>query len=68
MSPRQRVGAGASGGHSCEPTVWLAARPNGTPTLAAARGAEGPHVQRAALAQNVKTPLVYAKGRHCIAN
>jgi hypothetical protein len=28
-----------------------------------------PHVQRAALAQNVKTPLVYiAEGRHCIAN
>jgi hypothetical protein len=31
------------------------------------RGRAG-EVQRAALTQNVKTPLVYAKGRHCIAN
>jgi hypothetical protein len=30
--------------------------------------AERLHVQGAALAQNVKTPLVYAKVRHCIAN
>jgi transposase-like protein len=54
-------------GIHANPCGWrreLCARPNGTPTFAAARVAEEPHVQRAALAQN-SARLCQRRTLHC---